>query len=31
VGGGHPIAAGGKIPSDREKEFLQNLDRAMEK
>ena len=31
VGGGHPIAAGGKIPADREKEFLQNLDRAMEK
>ncbi len=31
IGGGHPVAAGGKIPADREKEFLENLDRAMKR
>jgi len=31
TGGGHPIAAGGKIPAEREEEFLQNLDDVMKK
>jgi len=31
IGGGHPIAAGGKIDKEKEEEFLEELDRVMKK
>lgn len=31
IGGGHPIAAGGKIPKEKEEEFLELLDKELEK
>jgi len=31
IGGGHPIAAGGKVPKEKEEEFLDALDKELEK
>ncbi|HDN96258.1 MAG: hypothetical protein DRN29_03800 [Thermoplasmata archaeon] len=31
IGGGHPIAAGGKVPKEKENDFLDALDKELEK